>query len=134
MKSTISYIAFMVVVVFGVVIVGPEGLKSIGMIGRNILFLISVVSMMFLGLQINWALSIESKEQAKNTLLNSVEAISLAVIIIFSFSFYKDGGLILWSQIIILFTTTIVLDIVLGTLVGNKIMELKDQNYGPGGS
>ena len=114
MKSTISYIAFMVVVVFGVVIVGPEGLKSIGMIGRNILFLISVVSMMFLGLQINWAPSIESKEQAKNTLLNSGEAMSLAVIIIFS--------------------TTIVLDIVLGTLVGNKIMELKDQNYGPGGS
>ena len=134
MKSTISYITFMVIMVFGIVIVGPEGLKSIGMIGRNILFLISIVSMIFVAFQVNWALSIESKEQAKNTLLNSVEAIALVIVIIFSFSFYTEGGLVLWFEMIILFTITITLDIVLGTLVGNKVMELKDQNYGPGGS
>jgi len=124
----------MVIMVFGIVIVGPEGLKSIGMIGRNILFLISIVSMIFVAFQVNWALSIESKEQAKNTLLNSVEAIALVIVIIFSFSFYTEGGLVLWFEMIILFTITITLDIVLGTLVGNKVMELKDQNYGPGGS
>ena len=126
MKSSIIYSIFMEITIFGLGIIKPN------IDATNIIYMVSIVSFVFLGIQVKWAISIDASEQTKNTWLNVGEIIVLVITIIFSFVLY-NGSQTLWLQIVSLFSMTIVLDIYLGTIVGTRIMELKDQNYGPGG-